>query len=1025
MSEQTQQDKPSYKKTLNPRNTSFAMKANLVQREPEFQKRWDRLGVYKLLRERAEGKPRYVLHDGPPYANGSIHLGHLLNKVLKDLVVRSRNMLGYDAPFIPGWDCHGLPIEHKVMQELGDKAKDMVAPQIRKRCHDYADKYVKLQAKQMQRLGTMGDYDEPYLTMKPSYEAATLEVFADLVGKGLVYRSLKPVHWSIENQTALADAELEYYDREDTSVYVLFEIANPQDLPSSLNARPGEGLSLMIWTTTPWTLPANLAVAAAPSAEYGLYRWESNGRMGLTIVACDLADKVFDMADAFGDLLGTCTGAELEAAKIRYKHPFIDRVSPVVTADYVTLEDGTGLVHTAPGHGVEDYQTGLAKCLSWNSNTKRVDYVITRTITGAKFEPKPTIYCPVLPDGTFDDSVPDWLQGKTVWEANDLVTEHLRESGHLLHDLKFGHSYPHDWRSKTPVIFRATEQWFIAVTEASTERAVNEMFVSYRQAGLDGDAAIAAVKKRMPAASLRQLALDATKDRVKFIPDWGRNRMRGMLDSRPDWCISRQRSWGLPIPALFPPEGFIMNSASATQPYPAALLTEASVRAVAKVFDRNGSDYWFTASIADLYAEYDPLSDPDAPQWLKDLGAPDQWESTLGVPLTRSRDIFDVWFESGSSWNAVIRQRLGVDQVPVDLYLEGSDQHRGWFQLSLLPAIGVTGGAPFKTVLTHGFMVDKDGLKYSKSKGHTIDDLFTKYGVDVLRWWVAGQNTDNDIKVDDSYFDVAGEQYRKVRNTIRFLLMNLEDFDPAKDRREIGEADAATIDGWVMGELSRVIGTVRGGYESYQFRRVHEAVYSFCNEELSAVYLAATKDRLYCDKADSDRRRRTQTAMYDIAEALIRMIAPVMVHTADEAWLALHGKDAKADDDCVHMHTLPEPIASQAGAAWGDVLALRDRALKVLEDARQQMGIDNPLDAGITVALPADKREAYGPYVAELPDVCGVSRFTLVEGDAEAITIDDLREEPRCDRSWKRDGTVKPRSDGGTLSDRDAEAVGV
>ena len=934
MSEQA--EKPSYKKTLNLPKTSFSMKANLVQREPEFQKRWDKLDIYQRMRDARTDAPDFILHDGPPYANGPIHLGHLLNKVLKDIVVRSRCMLGFDTPFVPGWDCHGLPIEHKVLKDLGDKAKDMVAPQIRKRCQDDAAKFVKLQGKQMQRLGTVGDYSDPYLTMKPAYEAATLEVFADLVGKGLVYRDLKPVHWSIANKTALAEAELEYEDREDTSVYVLFEIENPQDLPTSLNARPGESLSLMIWTTTPWTLPANLAVAASPGAEYGLYRIERDGNSALVLLAADMADKVFEAGGLAGggDFLGLATGAELETAGIKYRHPFIDRVSPLLTADYVTLEDGTGLVHTAPGHGVEDYQTGLRCGLD--------------------------IYCPVLEDGTFDATAPEWLQGKTVWDGNTLVVDRLRESGHLFLDHQFTHSYPHDWRSKTPVIFRATEQWFIRVDDEKL--------------------------------SLRDKALDVTKSDVQFVPEWGRNRMRGMLESRPDWCISRQRSWGLPIPAFYHAETG------------EALLTEESVRHMADRIRKDGSDVWFTAEAADLLTDCPGVDNP--------------------ADYKKGADIFDVWFDSGCSWNAVVRQR-GM-QFPADLYLEGSDQHRGWFQVSLLPALGVTGQPPFKAILTHGFMVDKFGKKMSKSGGNAlaVEDLLKDFGADVCRWWVASLNTDNDIKSDLDFFRNAGEEYRKVRNTIRFLLSNLNDFDPAEHRRELTDADAASIDAWAIGELNKLIETMRVGYVSYRFRKVHEAIYNFCNDTLSAVYLAATKDRLYCDAAGSDRRRRTQTVLFDIADALIRMIAPVLVHTADEAYLALHGRDMK-DESTVHTEMLPQPLSAPVDAGWSDAMTLREKVLKALEDAKAQRGIDNPLDAGIEAAVPSELFAKIQPMVGELADLCGVSRLSLVENGDTTVAVEDLRNEPRCDRSWKRDGTVKPRSDGGTLTDRDAEAIGV
>jgi isoleucyl-tRNA synthetase len=912
--------KRSYKDTLNLPKTAFAMKANLVQNEPASLKRWQQAKLYQQVRQARQGSPRYVFHDGPPYANGSIHLGHLLNKCLKDFVVRSRTMMGFDVPYIPGWDCHGLPIEHKVMTEARESGADLSdTMKARRKCRAYAEKFVKLQSQQMQRLLTLADYDDPYLTMDPKFEAATLEVFASLVEAGLVYRGLKPVHWSIENQTALADAELEYYDREDTSVYVIFD-------------RADGGGALMIWTTTPWTLPANLAVAVAPRAEYGVYRLGHRE----VVIAADLAPKVLAMGGIANITpLRTLRGEELVG--VEYRHPFVDRFGTrkVVAAEYVTLEDGTGLVHTAPGHGVEDYQTGIREKLD--------------------------IYCPVRGDGTFDDTAPDWLRGRLVWDANKLVCDHLVQSGHMFHQHRFTHSYPHDWRGKTPVIFRATEQWFVAVDQPCN----------------DG-------------ASLRDRAIASTQD-VHFVPDWGRNRMRGMLESRPDWCISRQRAWGLPIPAFYGP-----NKGE-------VLLTAASVRAVAAVLREKGSDAWFLMSPADLLAKYDVNRDPQAPDWAR--------HSSAVAGLTKSHDIFDVWFESGSSWNACMRLRgLALpDSAPAhtDLYLEGSDQHRGWFQLSLLPSLGATGKPPFRGVLTHGFMVDKDGRKMSKSLGNAleVDELLKNYGADVCRWWVASLNTDNDIKVDESFFKLAGEEYRKVRNTIRFLLSNLYDYEP-------GEAtfDPTSLDAWALGEFNALVATVRGAYEALRFPIAAEAIFHFCNQTLSAVYLGAVKDRLYCDAPGSVRRRRTQAALHAIASGLIRLLAPILPHTSDEAWAALNG-----DGDNVHLLQLPDPVPVRVSDAWTQVMAARDGWLKAIEAFRQSHGIDNPLDLGLRASA-ADVLDA-----GDLADLCMISRFERGDGP----TVLDLRAEPRCERSWKRDGTVKQRSDGGMLCDRCAAAIGV
>ncbi|MBT6490122.1 MAG: isoleucine--tRNA ligase [Deltaproteobacteria bacterium] len=950
MSKPDGKKKDPLRKTLNLPKTAFGMKANLLQMEPRFQKRWERIDIFNKQLEAEHPKGDFVMHDGPPYANGNIHLGHLLNKVIKDVTVRTRIMDGYDVEYVPGWDCHGLPIEHQVMKNLGEKAKELNTNQIRHRCEKYAEKFVKLQAGQMLRLGTTGNYKNPYLTMKPAYEGATLEVFADLVEKGVVYRDLKPVHWSIANQTALADAELEYYDREDTSVFVLFAVNNAGNLPASLNVPEGETVHVMIWTTTPWTLPANLAVAAAAGEEYGLYKWTQNGKTTLGILGGALSEKVLGMGKAEDiSCLGTCTGQELADGEIVYQHPFIERTGPILTADYVTLEDGTGLVHTAPGHGQEDYQTGLKVGLE--------------------------IYCPVKGDGTFDETAPEWLQGKDVWSGNGEVVTHLRESGHLFFDHQFDHSYPHDWRSKTPTIFRATEQWFISVD---------------REVKGEGK-------------TLREMALNATDNEIEFIPDWGKSRLRGMLESRPDWCISRQRSWGLPIPA-FMKEGF------------ETLLTQKSVRAVAQTVRKEGAGFWFRASVEDILAEYDPAQDEDAPTWLREKGKAGLSE------LTASQDIFDVWFESGSSWNAVLKERnLGY---PSEYYIEGSDQHRGWFQLSLLPSLVSQGRAPFKSLLTHGFIVDAQGRKMSKSVGNTINvqDLLDKYGADISRWWVASLNFVNDIKADWAFFKNAAEEYRKVRNTIRFLLGNLQDYNNETDRYTFTDADKGSLDAWAMVQLDHLIIEVRDAYETFQFRRIRDAVFNFCNDSLSAVYMAAIKDRLYCDATDSARRRRTQTVLFDIADNLLRLIAPVLVHTADEAWLKLHGKTEEMDES-IHLQRLPESRGLAQDPNWTLTMDIRSEALKALEHARESGTITNPLDAGIAAVIDPERFNAITEYAEELADLCGVSRFSVASGDATQFEISDLAEEPRCQRSWKRDGTVSERDGGFMLSERDAAVV--
>ena len=1026
--------KKTYKPTLNLPQTGFPMKANLVQNEPATLRRWADGDLYARIRERRAGAQRFVFHDGPPYANGSIHLGHLLNKVLKDFVVRGRTMAGYDVPYVPGWDCHGLPIEHRVLEESqgADEAGSAPSPShaatpssahsplaIRRRCAKYAAKHVELQARQMQRLLTLADYSDPYLTMNPGYEAAVLEVFATMVERGLVYRGLKPVHWSIENQTALADAELEYHDREDTSVYVLLNVHESSWDMANLPMPAGTvvddaAIYLMVWTTTPWTLPANLAVAVSPRAEYGLYTVDIDGRQVSVLVAYELADRVLELsledADVPDEPLALFTGEQLVG--LTYRHPFmpIDAAAPdrrVVAADYVTLQDGTGMVHTAPGHGTEDYQTGIAESLG--------------------------IYCPVRADGTFDDSVPEWLRGRSVWEANDLVIERLRTDGHLFHAAKYEHSYPHDWRSKTPTIFRATEQWFVSVDGEYHSEPPHSEPGSDAAGTTSGGTQTGAGTARLAKDTLRERALAVTANDVAFHPEWGRNRMRGMLESRPDWCISRQRAWGLPIPAFYPPDGETGDP----------LLTPDSIRAVASTIETQGSDAWFELDPDELLGEYEPETDPAVTDnerlaWILPKNRRPQH------PINRGEDIFDVWFESGSSWHAVLDRRgIGHDvhQQPVaDLYLEGSDQHRGWFQLSLLPSLACTGRPPFAAVLTHGFMVDRHGEKISKSNVEqreripSLEEVFEDYGADVCRWWVSSLSIANDIKVDKEYIKEAGEEYRKVRNTLRFLLGNLYDYEtgggvpdaspaPPPESLSVGVEDTQPdLNRWVLGELSRVVAGVRNAFDTYDFRRVHDLLFDFCNDTLSAVYLAAVKDRLYCDAADSPRRRATQAAMHRIAHDLCLLLAPILPHTADEAWSALHGEGAA---ESVHLQAWPEPSPREVAgdARWNAILTARDAVLKRIEAYRQEQCVKNPLDLGVVVS-PQDS----GAPLLELDpvdaaDLLGVSRFE--QGAAETDPIIDLRDQPRCERSWKRDATVRERSDGGMLTDRDARAVGV
>ena len=935
-------DIKTIKKSVNLPKTSFPMKANLAQNEPQTLKKWKKKQLYSVIDEATRNNPPFIFHDGPPYANGNIHLGHLLNKVLKDFVVRSRLFMGERCEYIPGWDCHGLPIEHKVMSELTESGKiqkisqlepDQQKMAIRNECMAYAKKYIKLQAGQMQSLLTLAQYDRPYLTMQKQYEQAVLNVFADLVSEGIVYRKLKPVHWSIANQTALAEAELEYYDKEDTSIYVAFKSKQSSSLATLFNIEINTDISFMIWTTTPWTLPANLAIAVEEKFDYSLVDFSGS----YYVIAKELVDKVASMTNTKPHIISTIKGKDLIGQ--HYEHPFCERDGVCLGANFVNLEDGTGIVHLAPGHGTDDY---LA-CL---------DHQID-------------IYCPVLADGTYDDTVPEWIKGKSIWESNTIIINQLSSKNQLYKEFTFSHSYPHDWRSKTPVIFRSTEQWFISVDAAS--KSSNK--------------------------SLRELALQAIDNDIEFFPSWGQNRLRGMLESRPDWCISRQRSWGLPIPAFSDGKN--------------TLLTAASVKAVAKLVAEEGSDAWFKTEPHHLLQYYNSTEDPDFPK-----------EFNLNA-AKKMYDIFDVWFESGSSWNAVLKERQ--DAFPADLYLEGSDQHRGWFHLSLLPSLGVQNKAPFKRLLTHGFIVDKDGRKMSKSLGNTLDvqEIITQYGAEITRWWVSSLAYDSDIKVDLSYFDQAGDSYRKIRNTIRFLLSNLYDLDLSIElsglREKLETFEPKSLNSYIIALTKQLNTNVTQAYDTFNFKQAHQLIYDFCNDQLSSFYCSISKDILYCDALDSKRRRDIQYCFWAILETLLRCLSPILPHTSDEAYQALYN-----DSELLLVLASPfELNSTEKLTDWHHLLETRQTILKLLEDYKSK-GIENSLDAGIL--LPNSLNE-FQEFKLELADFFGVSRVSFEKNNE--ISIINLANEPRCERSWKRDETVKDRGNGLYLSDRDASILGL
>ena len=950
----SEKKKSGFRDTLNLPKTDFAMKANLVQREPQMRKKWAKDDIYTMTRKARKGAPLYTLHDGPPYANGDIHMGHVINKVLKDFVVKYKTMTGFDAPYVPGWDCHGLPIESKVMTELGEKVREMSKPEIRRLCYKYAGKYVKLQGKQFQELGIFGDFNNPYLTFKPSYEAGILEVFAELVDKGLVYKQLKPIHWSIGCETALAEAELEYKDIASPSIFVNYPLAKESigklielGLIEAGDAEDAK-VCFMIWTTTPWTLAANLAVAVHPYLDYKAVGYEQNGQKYISILA---AERVEAVVGARGRGEGhksisekAVRGSELEG--LRYMHPFVEKnptekdAYMVILAEYVTTEDGTGLVHIAPGHGLEDYLSGQKYDLA--------------------------VYSPVLDDGRYDDTVPGWLRGLKVLEVDTIVNNHLKEIGLLYAQGEITHSYPHCWRSKGPVIFRATEQWFISV---------------------DGE--LPGLGK-----NLRDLALESVQN-VTWIPGWGEKRIAGMLESRPDWCISRQRSWGLPIPVFVNAEG-------------KALVTKESVLAVARYIGEHGSDSWFTDSPRQILGDKFKL--------------PDGFNLD---ELQKEENIFDVWFESGCSWYSVCARESGWP-VPVDLYLEGSDQHRGWFQLSLLPALGVTGKPPFKSVLTHGFTVDEKGMKQSKSLGNYVNaqDEVRKYGSDILRLWVSSVNYQEDIRCNDEIIGRTQDAYRKIRNTLRYMLGNIDDFDP--NRQAIAYDDMLQIDRWAMQQLQKLIADVTQAYESFVFHRVFSLIYNFCTVEMSSIYMDVLKDRMYCDTADSLSRRSAQTAMHKILDSLVRMLAPVLVHTAEEAWAAMKFKSQ--DTESVHLASLPvvdESIDFQSSELrWRKLMDLRDEVLRVLEGLRRDKIIASNQQACVTISCNDEDTALINEFgLEQFAALCIVSEVKLQESTDQRIVAAQKSEYQKCQRCWNYWPSVGADSEHPDLCKRCVEVV--
>ncbi|MCD6416195.1 MAG: isoleucine--tRNA ligase [Planctomycetes bacterium] len=934
----------SYKETINLPKTDFRMRANLAALEPAMQKKWDEMDLYGKVREARRGATKYVLHDGPPYPTGALHLGTGLNKLLKDFLVRYKTMRGFDAPYVPGWDCHGLPIEWKVLQDVGEKRHSMSQSEIRRRCRQYALRYVDVQRAQFKSLGVMGDWDNPYLTINPSYEAGILEVFARMARQGFIYRDLKPIHWCYHCRTALAEAELEYEDVSGPSIYVNFPLEG--DVSEMFGLDGQTPVNLLIWTTTPWTLPANLAVAVNPRATYTAvrYRHPATGEAVVSIVGEALAGIVMRAVGVEDyETCGSVKGERLAA--LTYRHPFMERVCPVLTAGYVSVTEGTGCVHTAPGHGQEDYLTGLEHNLD--------------------------ILSPVDENGYFTEEA-GMFAGQRITEGDEAICAHLREGGYLLHRGSSVHSYPHCWRCREPVIFRATEQWFV----------------------------------RMDHRELRQRALSAVS-RTEWAPAWGEQRMRQMIAERPDWCISRQRSWGVPIPAFY-----CRNCGK-------ALLDADVAERVAQVFGERGSDSWFEDEGTDLFLPEGTRCECGAADWEKES------------------DILDVWFESGSSHNSVCRKRADL-AFPADLYLEGVDQYRGWFQLSLMPSLAAWDEAPFKGVLIHGFVVDEDGKKMSKSLGNFISvaDGIERFRAEILRLWCSSIDFQDQIRVSEDYLRKGMvDAYRRVRNTFRFLLGNTADFDPA--RHSVPYDRMREMDRWALDELARLVKRVEQAWESYELHQVYGSIHNFCAVTMSSTYLDALKDRLYCSGADWPERRSAQTALHHALLTLCKLTAPILAHTAEEVWSHIEHPDEEVES--VHLCHWPQPpeqwLDDQLHERWSRLLSVRDDVARAVETLREEKKVAQGMEAAVTLAsggdslrgLLLDSREALLELLmcSELTVLGGPGAEGLSAGRSEPDLLVGARpsEHRKCARCWNLRPTVGRREEHPDLCARCAAVI--
>ena len=909
-------NKSQYDSTLNLPKTLFEMRAGLPKKEPVMLKDWEDNDLYNQLIKHNDGKPKFVLHDGPPYANGNIHMGTALNKIIKDIIIRDKNMEGFQAPYVPGFDTHGLPIELKALSSVGEKKKDISKLELRQICEKFATEHIDIMSDQFKRLGVIGDFEHPYLTLKPEFEARQIEIFGEMAKKGYIYKGMKAVYWCPEDRTALAEAEIEYAEDECDSIYVRFKLTDDPNGVLAKHNIPLDKAWIVIWTTTTWTLPANVATCLNPNLEYAFVKIGD----AYHIMARELVESTMKGChiDEYEVLPETVLGSELEL--MQYQHPFLDRKGLVILGDHVTLEGGTGCVHTAPGHGVEDFEV----CVN--------------------HYPQVPVVVPVDDAGRLTAEAGEKFAGLKVWDANKVILEHIKESGHLMGVQHITHQYPHCWRCHHPIIFRATEQWFCSI-----------------------DAFKEDVYKAI--------------DSVHWQPAWGHDRMAGMVRDRSDWCISRQRVWGVPIPVFYCKKCGKYH------------ITDASIKAVSDLFRKEGSDAWYKYDANDILPKTEVC----------ECGASD-WE--------KDPDIMDVWFDSGSTWSAVCRERPEL-RWPVDMYMEGADQFRGWFQSSLLTSVATQGVAPYREVLCHGWVVDAQGKQMHKSAGNGMEpsEIIRDYGADIIRLWVASSDYTVDVRAGKEIFRQLSEAYRKMRNTARFMLGNISDFDPAKDM--VDDDQLFEIDRWALEACNKLTATMRDAYEHYDFSRAYHALYNFCVIDMSNFYMDVIKDRLYC--ADDHARRCAQTALYRILVDFTKLLAPILCFTSQEIWSYIPKLDGMKD--YVVFEQMPEAKAAADEAfeaKWDRIMAIRDDVKKVLEQARADKVIGSALEAGLTLYC---SKEVYDFLNAipmdELADLFIVSHVDLVEGEGgvkglvEGLGVSAAHAAGnKCLRCWKYETTV-------------------